>query len=72
MWGPYLVHKRILMIDKQIQHAVDYSSTASIKVVAHSAYHRQRVRNLSVSGTFLQEFMCVLETTLVKLHACQN
>ena len=24
MWGPYLVHKRILMIDKQIEHAVDY------------------------------------------------
>ena len=26
MWGPHLVHKRILMIDKQIEHAVDYSS----------------------------------------------
>ena len=26
-WGPYLVHKRILMIDKQIEHAVDYYTT---------------------------------------------
>ena len=26
MWGPYLVHKRILVIDKQIEHAVDYFS----------------------------------------------
>ena len=24
MWGPYLVHKRILTIDKQIEHAVHY------------------------------------------------
>ena len=24
MWGPYLVHQRILMIDKQIEHAIDY------------------------------------------------
>ena len=28
MWGPYLVHKRILMIDKQIEHAIDYFSKA--------------------------------------------
>ena len=28
MWGPYLVHKQILMIDKQIEHAVDYFSKA--------------------------------------------
>ena len=24
MWGPYLVRKRILMIDKQIEPAIDY------------------------------------------------
>ena len=29
LWGPYLVHKRILMIDKQIEHAVDYFSNWS-------------------------------------------
>ena len=28
MWGPYLVHKRILMIDKQIEHAANYFSKA--------------------------------------------
>ena len=28
MWGPCLVHKRIPMIDKQIEHAVDYFSKA--------------------------------------------
>ena len=28
MWGPYLVHKRILMIDKQIEHAIDNFSKA--------------------------------------------
>ena len=34
MWGPYLVHKH-LMIDKQIEHAVDYYSKALIEGVAH-------------------------------------
>ena len=28
VWGPYLVHKRILIIDNQIEHAVDYFSKA--------------------------------------------
>ena len=28
MWGPYLVHKQIRMIDKQKEHAVDYFSKA--------------------------------------------
>ena len=38
MWGLYLVHKRILMIDKQIDHAVDYLSKA-LKVVAPTFVH---------------------------------
>ena len=28
MWGAYLVHKRMLMIDKQIEHVVDHRSKA--------------------------------------------
>ena len=35
MWGAYLVHKRILVIDKQLEHAVGYFSKAKIEVVAH-------------------------------------
>ena len=34
MWAPYLVHMQILMLDKQIEHAVDYFSQDQIKVVA--------------------------------------
>lgn len=35
MWGSYLVHQRILVLDKQLEHAVDYCSQDQIKVVAH-------------------------------------
>ena len=37
MWGPYLGHKRILMIDKQTEHAADYFNIlyTLITLVAH-------------------------------------
>ena len=39
MWGAYLVRKRRLMINKRMEHAVDYFSKAWTKVVAHKTSH---------------------------------
>lgn len=36
--GPFIVHKRILMIDKQIEHAADYFSKANSSMLMYSIY----------------------------------
>ena len=57
MWGPYLVHKRILMIDKQIEHAVDYFSKAYINKSGCSAVDSLLFGNQKLSPTQLIQLL---------------